>query len=213
MAARLGIPEKNIFANRLLFKNSGEFEGFDAKEYTSRSGGKAAAVQHIRGVHNYRTLVMIGDGATDLEVSLSLKHTPTHSLSPLSHSLTHTHSLSPLSLSLSYTSLYLLSSSLSHTHTLYRLSLSHPLFLLSSLSYVHRHLYLLFHTHTHTKGSISLKSLPLSHYHLNHLDQLQAKKPGGADLFICYGGVQLRSTVAAAADWLVLNFDDLCSHL
>lgn len=50
MAARLGIPRENIFANRLLFRSSGEFLGFDAEEPTSRSGGKATAVQHIRAV-------------------------------------------------------------------------------------------------------------------------------------------------------------------
>ena len=154
MAARLGIPEKNIFANRLLFKNSGDFEGFDAEEYTSRSGGKAAAVQHIRGVHNYRTLVMIGDGATDLEVSLSLKHTPTHSLSPLSHSLTHTHSLSPLSLSLSYTSLYLLSSSLSHTHTHFIASLSLTHSFSSPLCLMYTDTSISSFTHTHTQKAL-----------------------------------------------------------
>ena len=37
--------------------------------------------------------------------------------------------------------------------------------------------------------------------------------PGGADLFICYGGVQLREAVAAKADWLVLNFKDLINSL
>ncbi|CAA6668294.1 unnamed protein product [Spirodela intermedia] len=107
VAAHLGIPRENIYANRLLFRSSGEFLGFDAEEPTSRSGGKATAVQNLRAVHKYGTLVMIGDGATDLE----------------------------------------------------------------------------------------------------------AKQPGGADLFICYGGVQLRAAVAAAADWLVLDFEDLCAGL
>ncbi|MQL85431.1 hypothetical protein Taro_017934 [Colocasia esculenta] len=67
VAIHLGIQQDNIFANRLLFGSSGEFIGFDTKEPTSRSGGKATAVQHIRTVHKYKTLVMIGDGATDLE--------------------------------------------------------------------------------------------------------------------------------------------------
>ncbi|PPR91399.1 hypothetical protein GOBAR_AA29287 [Gossypium barbadense] len=51
----------------LLFGSSGEFLGFDANEPTSRSGGKATAVQQIRKVKGYKALVMIGDGATDLE--------------------------------------------------------------------------------------------------------------------------------------------------
>ncbi|GMH05769.1 hypothetical protein Nepgr_007609 [Nepenthes gracilis] len=107
VALILEIPHDNIFANQLLFGNSGEFLGFDKNEPTSRSGGKAVAVQQIRKAHGYKTLVMIGDGATDLE----------------------------------------------------------------------------------------------------------ARQPGGADMFICYGGVQLRDTVSAKADWLVLNFKDLINPL
>ncbi|KAI3454821.1 hypothetical protein Pfo_011484 [Paulownia fortunei] len=107
VASILGIPLKNIFANQLLFGSSGEFSGFDTNEPTSRSGGKATAVQQLRKAHGHKSLVMIGDGATDLE----------------------------------------------------------------------------------------------------------ARKPGGADLFICYGGVQLREAVAAKADWLVFNFEDLINSL
>ncbi|CAL9039702.1 phosphoserine phosphatase, chloroplastic-like isoform X1 [Musa acuminata AAA Group] len=107
VALQLGIPLENIFANQLLFGSSGEFIGFDAKEPTSRSGGKATAVQQIRKVHNYKALVMIGDGATDLE----------------------------------------------------------------------------------------------------------ARKPGGADLFICYAGAQLREAVAGKADWLIFDFEELITSL
>ncbi|XP_021893283.1 phosphoserine phosphatase, chloroplastic [Carica papaya] len=107
VASILGIPQENIFANQLLFGDSGEFLGFDANEPTSRSGGKATAVEQIRKAHGYKGLVMIGDGATDLE----------------------------------------------------------------------------------------------------------ARKPGGADLFICYAGVQLREAVAAKADWVVFTFKDLINSL
>lgn len=107
VASILGIPPENVFANQLLFGSNGEFVGFDENEPTSRSGGKATAVQRIRKAHNYKELVMIGDGATDLE----------------------------------------------------------------------------------------------------------ARQPGGADLFICYAGVQLREAVAAKADWLVFNFEELISSL
>ncbi|KAL6508418.1 hypothetical protein OROHE_021960 [Orobanche hederae] len=107
VASFLGIPVDNIYANQLLFGSSGDFSGFDTKEPTSRSGGKATAVRHIRKAKRYKSLVMIGDGATDLE----------------------------------------------------------------------------------------------------------ARRPGGADLFICYGGVQLREQVAARADWLVYNFKDLINSL
>ncbi|KAK9121268.1 hypothetical protein Syun_018885 [Stephania yunnanensis] len=107
VALHLGIPVQNIFANKLLFGSSGEFVGFDKSEPTSRSGGKAVAVQNIREVHKYKAVVMIGDGQTDLE----------------------------------------------------------------------------------------------------------GRKPGGADLFICYAGVQLREAVATKADWLVFDFQDLIKFL
>lgn len=107
VASILEIPLENVFANQLLFGDSGEFLGFDEKEPTSRSGGKPIAVQQIRKAHGYKTLGMIGDGATDLE----------------------------------------------------------------------------------------------------------ARRPGGADLFICYAGVQLRDAVASKADWLVFNFKDLINTL
>ncbi|KAL9227319.1 hypothetical protein vseg_003021 [Gypsophila vaccaria] len=107
VASILDIPLENIFANQMLFRNSGEFLGFDENEPTSRSGGKPVAVQRIRKAHGYKTLAMIGDGATDLE----------------------------------------------------------------------------------------------------------ARQPGGADLFICYGGVQHREAVAAKADWLVFSFKDLINSL
>lgn len=50
VASIIGIPQENIFANQLLFGSSGEFVGFDKNEPTSRSGGKATAVQQIRKV-------------------------------------------------------------------------------------------------------------------------------------------------------------------
>lgn len=50
VASILGIPQENIFANQLLFGSSGEFLGFDKNEPTSRSGGKAVAVQQIKKV-------------------------------------------------------------------------------------------------------------------------------------------------------------------
>lgn len=107
VASILGVPTENIFANQLLFDTSGDFAGFDVNEPTSRSGGKPTAVELLRKTHGYKTVVMIGDGATDLE----------------------------------------------------------------------------------------------------------ARKPGCADLFICYGGVQLREAVSTKADWLVFNFKDLINSL
>nr|ADM15724.2 phosphoserine phosphatase [Brassica juncea] len=107
VASVLGIPREYIFANNLLFGNSGEFVGFDENEPTSRSGGKAKAVQQIREARLYKTMAMFGDGATDLE----------------------------------------------------------------------------------------------------------RRKPGGADLFICYAGVQLCEAVAGQADLLIFKFEPLLNSL
>ncbi|CAM6018239.1 unnamed protein product [Sphagnum balticum] len=107
VAAQLHIPSENVFANTLLFDDDGEFKGFDETEPTSRSGGKAKVVEQIKKEHGYQTLVMVGDGATDLE----------------------------------------------------------------------------------------------------------ARRPGGADMFICYGGVIARPTVVAGADWFVVSFTDLIQSL
>ncbi|CAO2142487.1 unnamed protein product [Urochloa humidicola] len=107
VASELGIPAENIIANQLLFGTSGEYAGFDPTEPTSRSGGKAQAVQQIKQNYGYKIVVMIGDGATDLE----------------------------------------------------------------------------------------------------------ARQPGGADLFICYAGVQMREPVAAGADWVVFDFQELIAKL
>lgn len=107
IAALLSIPTNKIFANRLLFHPDGQFSGVDLNEPTCRSGGKAEAIARIKLEHGYSKLVMIGDGATDLE----------------------------------------------------------------------------------------------------------ARKPGGADIFICYGGVQHRELVAAEADWFVVRFKDLIDNL
>jgi hypothetical protein len=35
---------------------------------------------------------------------------------------------------------------------------------------------------------------------------LQARRPGGAELFICYAGVQMREAAASKADWVVFDF-------
>jgi len=50
VATQLHIPSDNIFANTLLFDDQGEFAGFDATEPTSRSGGKAKAIEQIKEV-------------------------------------------------------------------------------------------------------------------------------------------------------------------
>ncbi|CAI7814394.1 unnamed protein product [Closterium sp. NIES-53] len=108
VAALLDIPVTNIFANRLLFEEgSGAYSGFDANEPTSRSGGKARAIVQLKQEHGFKRLVMVGDGATDLE----------------------------------------------------------------------------------------------------------ARQPGGADMFIGYGGIQVRKVVAAESDWFAMDFQHLIDNV
>jgi len=70
VADALGLPRSHVFANRLIFSDGdaeGRYLGYDPEAFTSRSGGKAAAVAHIK--HHYRcdVVAMIGDGMTDAE--------------------------------------------------------------------------------------------------------------------------------------------------
>ncbi|KAG5677896.1 hypothetical protein PVAND_007613 [Polypedilum vanderplanki] len=72
----LEIPLTNLFANKLLFDFNGNYAGFDINQPTSRSGGKGDAIAQIRMANSSqliendrKTIVMIGDGATDLESS------------------------------------------------------------------------------------------------------------------------------------------------
>lgn len=66
-AEQLDIPDENIFANRLQFDDEGHYNGFDENEPTSDSGGKTRVLKLLKEKHGYKSLVMIGDGATDLE--------------------------------------------------------------------------------------------------------------------------------------------------
>lgn len=68
VADQLRIPYHRIYANTLLFNESdGSFAGFDEKEPTSRDGGKPAVIQSLIDAHGYSSVVMIGDGATDMQ--------------------------------------------------------------------------------------------------------------------------------------------------
>ncbi|CAF1385353.1 unnamed protein product [Rotaria sp. Silwood1] len=67
VAKKLNIPLKNVFANQLLFNDDGTYIGFDEDEMTSDSGGKGRVVEHLKNQHGYQRLIMIGDGATDME--------------------------------------------------------------------------------------------------------------------------------------------------
>ena len=41
----------------------------------------------------------------------------------------------------------------------------------------------------------------------------EARCEGGADIFVCYGGVVLRDNVAADADWVVMNIQTMTNAL
>lgn len=67
VAAVLGIPKTDIFANNLCFDADGSFIGHDPTELTSRAGGKAQVVADLKVANGFSTVVMVGDGATDME--------------------------------------------------------------------------------------------------------------------------------------------------
>lgn len=67
IADALSIPRSHVHANTILHAEDGTYAGFDTAEFTSRSGGKAAAVKAIRAASGLETVIAIGDGATDVE--------------------------------------------------------------------------------------------------------------------------------------------------
>ncbi|XP_071446010.1 phosphoserine phosphatase isoform X2 [Hetaerina americana] len=66
-ALKLGIKPENVFANRIKFYFDGDYAGFDEEQPTSRSGGKGTVIENLKRSFGYKKLVLIGDGATDLE--------------------------------------------------------------------------------------------------------------------------------------------------
>lgn len=66
-AQELNIPTTNIYANKLLFDFDGEYVTFDDREPTCSTGGKPKVVSILKEKFGYQRLVMIGDGATDME--------------------------------------------------------------------------------------------------------------------------------------------------
>jgi len=67
IAKLLGIPPENIFANHLIFDDQGMYKDFDRKAPTSMSRGKAKVIHHLQRSKKYHRVVMVGDGATDME--------------------------------------------------------------------------------------------------------------------------------------------------
>jgi len=67
LARDLCVSKTNIVANTILFDDDGNYEGFCANEPTSRDMGKPAAIGRLKEEHGYDIVVMVGDGATDLQ--------------------------------------------------------------------------------------------------------------------------------------------------
>jgi phosphoserine phosphatase len=72
IADALSIPRSRVYANTLLFDGApgagaGAFAGFDETAPTSRDGGKADVLRSLKASHGYSPLIMVGDGATDLQ--------------------------------------------------------------------------------------------------------------------------------------------------
>ena len=67
VAAALDVPPENVFANNILFNDDGSYASFDPTEFTSKAGGKAEAVKHVKASKGHEVMAMVGDGATDLE--------------------------------------------------------------------------------------------------------------------------------------------------
>lgn len=68
LAKDLSIDTKtNVIANTIFFDSAGNYNGFDDTEFTSADMGKPRALSYLKEKHGYKTMVMIGDGATDAQ--------------------------------------------------------------------------------------------------------------------------------------------------
>ena len=71
IAEHLGLDTKtDVYANNILFNEKGDYAGYDDTEPTSRAGGKPKVVRMLKEQKGYKTVVMIGDGATDMEANV-----------------------------------------------------------------------------------------------------------------------------------------------
>uniref|UniRef100_T1IHP1 Phosphoserine phosphatase n=1 Tax=Strigamia maritima TaxID=126957 RepID=T1IHP1_STRMM len=69
VAKILEIPAQNVYCNRLKFYYNGDYAGFDESAPTARSGGKGEVVQFLKDKYEYKKVIIIGDGVTDMEAS------------------------------------------------------------------------------------------------------------------------------------------------
>ena len=66
LSRMLGLPDDRVAAVDLHFSGAGEYQGFDPTSPLAASGGKISAIQQW-GSALRRPVMMVGDGATDLE--------------------------------------------------------------------------------------------------------------------------------------------------
>ncbi|KAM6986941.1 phosphoserine phosphatase-like [Aplochiton taeniatus] len=67
VANQLHIPAQHVYANRIKFYFNGEYAGFDESQPTAESGGKGRVVAQLKKTYGLERVVMVGDGATDME--------------------------------------------------------------------------------------------------------------------------------------------------
>ncbi|XP_020380200.1 phosphoserine phosphatase isoform X1 [Rhincodon typus] len=67
LATEINVPLANVYANKLKFYFNGDYAGFDETQPTAESGGKGRIIARLKEERGFKKVVMIGDGATDLE--------------------------------------------------------------------------------------------------------------------------------------------------
>jgi len=67
VAQQVCVAKDRIYANTILFDDDGNYAGFDSNEPTSADMGKPKALTKIKNENGYKTMVMVGDGATDAQ--------------------------------------------------------------------------------------------------------------------------------------------------
>jgi phosphoserine phosphatase len=62
----LNIPDTSVYANTILFNDKGEYNGIKESMLT-KNYGKTTQIIELINKHQYDSIIMIGDGQTDLE--------------------------------------------------------------------------------------------------------------------------------------------------
>jgi phosphoserine phosphatase len=68
LAVCLGLPESHVHAVDIYFNEDGSYRNYDSNSPLARTGGKAVVTGTLKG---QGSLVMVGDGKTDLEAKQS----------------------------------------------------------------------------------------------------------------------------------------------